>query len=193
MPRTVYRALIVAVGVTAMVAVAGCSNYVKKDQYQSKISELESNQQDLQQQVDSLSQEMHQRFKEYDTRISAMEGRIRVDTIAHFAFDESTLQSRDKAALDDFADVMQKHHSNAMVTVEGFADPAGSSAYNKQLGERRAQAVRDYLVEAGMDGNRLRTVSYGDNANRQVDQGATGDQGQPNRRASLVVDFAGNS
>ena len=49
-------------------------------------------------------------------------------------------------ALDRFANVVQKHYTGAKVTVEGFADPAGSTRYNLALSQRRADAVKAYRV-----------------------------------------------
>jgi peptidoglycan-associated lipoprotein len=91
----------------------------------------------------------------------------------------------------DFARAISSSHSDALITVEGFADPSGSTALNKRLGQRRADAVRDYLVTAGLPTGQVRAVSYGEDKNRQVRPGATGDAGQDNRRVALVVDYAG--
>ncbi|HEX7339571.1 MAG TPA: OmpA family protein [Rhodanobacteraceae bacterium] len=193
MSRTIYRTACLAVGLTAMVAFAGCSNYVKKSDFNAAIAKLQSTDQNLQQQIDSLSQDMKQHFAKYDAQITAMQGRISIDTVSHFATNQSTLDDQDKAMLDTFAKVMNAHHSNALVTVEGFADPQGSTSYNKKLGMQRAKAVRDYLVnQDGMAASQVRAVSYGEAKDRQVKPGATGAAGEANRRVSLVVDFAGD-
>ncbi|HET6586611.1 MAG TPA: OmpA family protein [Oleiagrimonas sp.] len=192
MPSTMYRTLCLAVGMTAMVAFAGCSNYVKRSEFNAAIAKLQNTDQNLQQQIDSLSQDMKQHFAQYDAQITAMQGRIRVDTVAHFAFNKADLNDKDKAMLDEFANVMKQHHSDALVTVEGFTDPAGSASYNKRLGKERADAVRNYLVnQAGMASSQVRAVSYGESRNRLVKPGASRDAGAPNRRVSLVIDFAG--
>lgn len=192
MSRTIYRTLCLAAGMTAMVALAGCTNYVKRSDFDAAITKLQNTDQNLQQQINSLSEDMKTHFAKYDTQITAMQGRIRVHNIAHFAFNQATLQDQDKAKLDEFAKVMSTHHSDALVTVEGFADPAGSAAYNKRLGKQRADAVRNYLVNNdGMAASQVRAVSYGEAQNRQVKPGATRDAGASNRRATLVIDFAG--
>jgi len=108
--------------------------------------------------------------------------------------DDATLRDQDKPLLDDFAKVISSHYPGATVTVEGFADPAGSRHYNQRLGARRAAAVRDYLVNTGgLSADRLRAVSYGEDINRQVDKGQSRESGMPNRRVTLVVDFAGDA
>lgn len=175
----------------AAIALGGCTHYVKQADFDSAIAELRANDQKQQQQLDSLTQEMQQRFAKYDAQISQMAGRVRLDTAAHFAFNDATLRDQDKPLLDDFAKVISQHYPDAVVTVEGFADPAGSSSYNRRLGERRADAVRDYLVQNGLSADHLRAVSYGEATNRQVERGQTRQAGAPNRRVTLVVDFAG--
>lgn len=187
-----YRNLCLAIGVTATVALAGCSNYVKKTDFNAAIAKLQQTDQSLQQQINSLSEAMHSGFAKYDTEITAMQGRISVNSVAHFSFNSSTLTDQDKAELDEFAKIMRAHHTNAIVTVEGFTDPAGSAAYNRRLGLQRADAVRNYLVQTGgMSPDQLRAVSYGQAHDRQVKPGATHAAGAPNRRATLVIDFAG--
>lgn len=174
------------------VALGGCSQYVKKTDFDAAISELRANDQKQQQEIDALTQDMQQRFAKYDATITAMAGRVNVDTAAHFAFGDATLRDQDKPLLDDFAKVITQHHPDAVITVEGFTDPAGSRSYNQRLGLKRADAVRDYLVSTGgLPGDKVRAVSYGEASNRQVDAGKTRDQGASNRRVTLVVDFAG--
>ncbi|WP_233841589.1 OmpA family protein [Dyella sp. 2HG41-7] len=180
------------VSLTALaVALSGCNGYVKKADFDSAIGQIKADQQKQQQEIDGLTQQMQQKFAQYDAKIAEMNGRIRVDTVSHFAFNDSTLRDQDKPLLDDFAKIMSKNYPQAVVTVEGFTDSAGGAGYNMKLGHKRADAVRDYLVSAGMSADQLHTVSYGKASNRQVLKGKTGDDGEPNRRVSLVVDFAG--
>src|SRR3546814_16156012 len=82
----------------------------------------------------------------YDSQITAMQGRVSIDTVAHFAFNSATLDEQDKPALQDFAATIGKYHPGVLITVEGFADPAGSRAYNKKLGMQRADADRNSVV-----------------------------------------------
>lgn len=186
-----HKSLFLAVGLAA-IALGGCSNYVTKADFDATVQRLQAKDQDLQNQINSLSQDMKQQLSKYDARITSMEGRISIDTVAHFDFNKSDLHDSDKAMLDDFAKVMNKYHGNALVTVEGFTDPAGSRAYNQKLGMKRADAVRNFLVtDAGMSADRVRAVSYGESVNRQVEPGKTHDEGADNRRVTLVVDFTG--
>lgn len=166
------------------VALGGCSNYIKRDEFDSTIADLRATDQRLQSQLDTLSQK-------HDALVTQLAGRTRVETGAHFATGDATLSDQDKPLLDDFARVIRESHSDAVITVEGFADPAGSTAFNRRLGQRRAEAIRDYLVSAGLSAEQLRAVSYGEDKNRLVRPGAVGEAGRDNRRVSLVVDYAG--
>jgi len=186
MPNFPLRSAALATALAA-VALSGCASYVKRAEFDSTIAELRATDARLQEQITGLSQK-------YDALVTQMAGRARVDASAHFATNESMLSDQDKPLLDDFAKVIRDTHSDALITVEGFADPSGSSTYNRRLGQRRAEAVRDYLVQTGgLPVGQVRAVSYGEDRNRQVRAGATGEAGRDNRRVSLVVDYAGAS
>lgn len=70
--------------------------------------------------------------------------------------------------------------------IEGYASPEGSPAYNKALGQRRAEAVRDYLVKRGIAGSRLTITSYGEE--RLKYDGSQEATRALNRRAALIID-----
>ena len=125
---------------------------------------------------------------EFGTRITAMEGAVKFAMPVHFGFDDAAVRQQDQAALEQFAKVAMTHYKGAMITIEGFADPAGSASYNLQLSRERADAVRDYLVSKGLDGAALRTVGYG--KTRLVRPAASRDaQGaELNRRVTFVIE-----
>ena len=77
-----------------------------------------------------------------------------------FAYDKSDLSAEARATLDRQATWLKKYAS-ANITVEGHADERGTREYNLALGERRATAVKNYLVADGVGAGRLKTVSYG--------------------------------
>jgi peptidoglycan-associated lipoprotein len=79
----------------------------------------------------------------------------------YFDLDKSDLSEAARTSLQKDADWMKKWTSTR-VTVEGHADSRGTSEYNLALGERRAGAVRDYLVSLGVDLARINVVSYGE-------------------------------
>lgn len=78
-----------------------------------------------------------------------------------FAFDQYTLSSEAMGLLEAGARVMKEHPSLVYV-VEGHCDERGTVEYNLALGEKRAQAVRDYLVSLGVPRSQLRVTSYGE-------------------------------
>jgi len=77
-----------------------------------------------------------------------------------FAFDKSELSSDARGTLGRQA-AWLKQWSNQRLTIEGHCDERGTREYNLALGERRANAVKDYLVASGVSASRLSTISYG--------------------------------
>lgn len=112
--------------------------------------------------------------------VSAMQG---ADTI-YFDTDRYNIDSEDAAALRRQAEYMLQY-PDARATVEGHADERGTRDYNLALGERRANAARNYLVSLGVQDNRLTTVSYGEE--RPVATGSNEGAWARNRRAVTVM------
>lgn len=77
-----------------------------------------------------------------------------------FDFDKSSIRPDAKKSLDEDVRWL-KANPKATVSIEGHCDERGTREYNLALGERRAKATRDYLVAAGIDARRLKTISYG--------------------------------
>lgn len=181
-----------AVAGVMTLGLAGCSSYITHEEYDPVISELRANDQRMQGQIDSLTQRLDALSQKYDVLVTQIASMVRVDTGAHFAVGDATLSEEDKPFLVDFARALS-NRPDAMVTVEGFADPQGPSGFNRRLGQRRADAVVEFLASNGMSNSQLRAVSYGEDRNRQVRPGATGPEGLDNRRVSLVIDHAGSA
>lgn len=171
----------------AVLTLSGCAGYIKRDEFDRTIGELRATDARLQTLIAGLSEK-------HDALVTQLAGRTRVDAMAHFDTDSAVLAEEDTALFDDFAQAIRNSDADVMVTVEGFTDPSGSAAYNKRLGQRRAEAVRAYLISAGgLSADQVRTVSYGEARDRQVRAGATGPDGKANRRVALVIDYAGPS
>lgn len=83
-----------------------------------------------------------------------------LDTVFYFGFDQSSLTAEARATLTAHAAQLQT--APRSVRLEGHTDERGTREYNMALGERRAKAVRDFLVLQGVDGSLLETVSYGE-------------------------------
>ncbi|HEY6085306.1 MAG TPA: peptidoglycan-associated lipoprotein Pal [Nitrospira sp.] len=101
-----------------------------------------------------------------------------------FGYDSWTISEEGRQALSRDAEWM-KSNPSAAVKVEGHCDERGTAAYNLVLGEKRAKAVRNYLVELGIGANRLSVVSYG--KERPFCNDHAESCYQQNRRGHLVI------
>lgn len=130
---------------------------------------------------------------EFGAKITAMEGQITFAFPVHFDFNNATVRPVDQVALERFATVAAKYYRGAQITVEGFADPAGSASYNLRLSRNRAEAVRDFIGTKGIDVANVKTVGYGEA--RLVRKGAKGTQAgaELNRRVTFVIDAPAES
>jgi outer membrane protein OmpA-like peptidoglycan-associated protein len=102
----------------------------------------------------------------------------------HFDFDRYSLRTEATRVLDEAIKAMQADNT-LRLTVEGHTCNIGTAEYNLALGERRANAVRDYLQSRGIAASRFRTVSYGEE--RPKHDNAREETRRLNRRAALVV------
>jgi outer membrane protein OmpA-like peptidoglycan-associated protein len=141
----------------------------------------------------SLRQELQTLRTDFGAKITALETGMRFAFPVNFAFDDATVREEDRAALERFAAVAQKFYPGAVITVEGFADPAGSARYNLNLSRRRAENVRQLLVERGLSAESVRPVGYGET--RLVVAGAERDEpgAEKNRRVVFVVESHGDA
>ncbi len=139
----------------------------------------------------SLEMELGELRDEFQVTVERFETAIRFNAPVHFAFDDASVRDEDREVLDRFAALVREYYGDAVITVEGFTDPAGDPQYNIQLGERRAEAVKEELVRSGLSLERMRAVSYGEAPERQIVPGASGpgEDGWQNRRVAMVIDF----
>jgi peptidoglycan-associated lipoprotein len=105
------------------------------------------------------------------------------DTV-HFEYDSTVIKSADKAKVSAVAEYLKSNAANA-VRVEGHCDERGTDEYNRALGERRAGAIREQLVQMGVDPNRIDTISFG--RDKPVDTGHSEAAHAKNRRGEFVV------
>lgn len=141
----------------------------------------------------ALRGELQSLRTEFGAKITAMEGQVSFAFPVHFDFDNAAVRPVDQAALEKFASVASKYYRGAQITVEGFADPAGSAAYNLRLSKHRADAVRDFIASKGVDSTTLKTVGYGEA--RLVKRGAAANQtgAELNRRVTFVIETPGEA
>lgn len=103
---------------------------------------------------------------------------------AFFQLDSADLDDAGRAAVTANAEMLRKYPT-WVITIEGHCDERGTAEYNLALGERRAVAVKTYLVSLGISPDRLRTVSYGKEF--PFDPGHTEASWFKNRRAQFVI------
>jgi peptidoglycan-associated lipoprotein len=202
-------AVVTALGVAA--GLGGCAAKVTRDDFNAEVARLRQEVQasdaqlnsridstnqlvaDHTRRLDALDQELQAFRSEYNVSIQRVKDMMKFNVPVHFEFAKSELREADRPVLERFAKVVQEYYPGALVTVEGFTDPAGSIAYNRGLGQRRAEAVKEYLASAaGFETSQVKAVSYGEARDRQVVPGARGpgDAGLENRRVALVIDHA---
>lgn len=203
---------VAALGAAGVVlALSGCAARVKRDEFTAEVArlreEMQAGDRQVGARVDStnlavadhtrrlaaLEQELQAFRSEYNVSMEKVNDMLKFDVPVHFEFGSGTLRETDRPVLDKFASVVKRYYPGALVTAEGFTDPAGSAVYNRRLGQRRADAVKEYLATAGgFTSETLKAVSYGEARNRQVVPGAKGpgDAGVENRRVALVIDHA---
>ena len=105
---------------------------------------------------------------------------------AFYLYDEATLDDAAQSALGSSATWLKGNQGTTYnLLVEGHCDERGTEQYNLALGDRRANSARDYLMTLGVDGGRIRTVSYGEE--RPFEEGHDESSYAQNRRAHLVL------
>ena len=118
------------------------------------------------------------------TQMSDAEKLAQVGNTVYFGFDSSELAGEAQATLDRQAAFLNVNPT-MVVIIEGHADDRGTREYNLALGDRRAVAVRDYLLAKGLNAARVRTVSYG--KERPAVSGSNEESWAKNRRAATVL------
>lgn len=107
---------------------------------------------------------------------------VELDRVFYFDFDSTVLKPEARAALTAHAERFK--NTTERIRLEGHADERGSREYNMALGERRANAVADFLVLQGIPRSRIETVSYGEE--RPARLGSNEEAWAMNRRVELA-------
>ncbi len=102
----------------------------------------------------------------------------------YFDFDKFNLRADARTALDVNYELMNEF-PDVIVQIEGHCDERGTVEYNLSLGEKRARAAMDYLVERGIAGNRITVISYG--KERPADPRSNEEAWSKNRRAEFRI------
>ena len=102
----------------------------------------------------------------------------------HFDYDKAIVKATEVGKLQPVVAALKASPQN-MLLIEGHCDERGTEEYNRSLGERRALAIRERLVKAGISPDRLRTISYGED--KPIELGHTEAAWAKNRRGELVL------
>ncbi len=102
----------------------------------------------------------------------------------YFAFDSSVVRPADVSKVEIVAAHLQANPGHAVI-IEGHCDERGTVEYNRSLGERRAQSVREIMVRAGADASRIHTISFGEDVPAVA--GTTEAAYSQNRRGEFVL------
>jgi len=78
-----------------------------------------------------------------------------------FDFDQYAIRSRDIPVLEKNAELLKETYKASNVLIEGHCDERGTGEYNLELGKRRAQAIKEYLIDLGVEASRIQIASYG--------------------------------
>lgn len=105
-------------------------------------------------------------------------------TTIYFDFDKSDIRTDQVSPMNGDAEMLNRWNS-VSVRVEGNCDERGSNEYNLALGQRRADSVKRFLLDYGINESRIATISYGEE--RPVDTGHSEDAWAKNRRADFVI------
>ena len=144
------------------------TNVTEEADYESAVSSVEV----------SVNDDTNKADEVYDYSSKA----IMANAVVYFDFDQYTLSSKSIQTLRSIAQVMEDN-KDLEITVSGHADERGTREYNLALGQRRGEAVRDYLLLNGISKNRITVKSYGEEY--PLVKGSNESSWAKNRRAEI--------
>lgn len=103
----------------------------------------------------------------------------------YFDFDKSNIRADQRSRIEKNAEILKKK-SNTKIRIEGNCDERGTNEYNMALGERRAMSAKKYLMNMGIAGSRLKTISYGEE--RPLSYGHDDLAWSQNRRDDFLIE-----
>ena len=121
-------------------------------------------------------------------RAAVRSDRIEIKDSVYFETGRSTIKTVSHALLDEVAELLKAHPEVKRIRIEGHTDSRGGRDANQKLSQGRAEAVRTYLIEAGVDENRLTAVGYGED--KPLDRRETPAAWEKNRRVDFFVEDA---
>jgi len=184
MRKNVWLTILLGVILPAMFFTVSCTkNVVKTEPVSTTQPEISKTSDKSAEQVKQTEQ-MQEDRSQAEAAASEAAGMAFVNENILFSFDSSVLSDQAQQILNSKADYLRAN-SGVTVTVEGHCDERGTEAYNIALGERRAESVKNFLVDMGISANRLNTISYGEE--RPIAMGQDEASWGKNRRAQFMV------
>jgi outer membrane protein OmpA-like peptidoglycan-associated protein len=114
-----------------------------------------------------------------------VEERIEISEKVQFAYNDSTILEASHDLLNDVGLVMKQHPEVKKIRIEGHASSEGEEDYNKDLSDRRAKAVMDFLIDVGIDSERMEAIGYGEE--RPIASNDTEEGREKNRRVEFNI------
>lgn len=163
MKTNTLRALLIAVPAMTMMA---CSSGPSEAELAAERNRIAAEQAAAEQAAEQAEQarvqaESAKRMKAADEMMAEELTKLNANQTFYFDFDRAVLKSDAFAMLDNHAKFLIQHPAVSVV-IEGHTDSRGTPEYNVALGERRAQAVQTYLLNAGVAASQIALVSYGE-------------------------------
>ncbi len=119
------------------------------------------------------------------SRVVVLADRVDIRDKIFFEFDSAVIKAESFRILDDVAAALDNHPEITLLEVQGHTDDQGSEAYNKRLSQKRAEAVRSYLITAGIRADRLLAGGYGEA--ERLQPGTTEEAREANRRVVFRI------
>ena len=195
--------LLLALGLGVAVAASSCGGGAPPQNPTPAVDTAAENQRvrdsiaAAQAEADRLAREEAERIANQKTADSlaalsrgAEEVRNMLATMIHFDLDKANVRADDMGSLDQKVAILQAN-PDLHIRVTGHCDERGSDEYNLALGNRRAQAAKQYLVAHGIDASRIETQSYGEE--RPMVDGHDETAWSQNRRAEFEVTSGGDN
>ncbi|MBT82245.1 MAG: peptidoglycan-associated lipoprotein [Alteromonadaceae bacterium] len=181
----VMKSFIIALPVVTMMA---CSSGPSEEELAAERNRVAQEQAEAERQAREAEQarvqaEAATRMQRQQEMVEEQKAALKKEQTVYFDFDRATIKAEFQALLDKHAEFLV-NNPDQNVVIEGHTDQRGTPEYNIALGERRAQAVETYLMNAGVSSSQISTVSYGEE--KPAVMGSTEYAMAQNRRGIVV-------
>ncbi len=180
-----FRAAMIALPVMTMMA---CTSGPSEEELAAERNRIAAEQAEAQRAAETanaerVKAEAAQRLQRAEEMVQQEREALQAEQTVYFDFDRSTIRSDFYATLDKHAAFLVKHSAQSVV-IQGHTDSRGTPEYNIALGERRAQAVETYFLNAGVSASQISVVSFGEE--KPAVTGTSDYAFSQNRRAVVV-------